>query len=392
MQLTGIEIEQLRDILCGIFDRDELKVLVRVALNVDLFTAFAGPDSSNQVVVFDLITALERRNLTVALLVDAWKRRSNNDELRNFCARCFPMVLSPPQADADQVIAVVNGVDELRRRLVDPAVKKRIAAAQPSLRRIGSLIEHMQSYKELHDCLHLIQVQFFRQILETARLLRTDPSASDTLDGYLAGLRSLAVQARSSVTRLENSPMNTSGQELRWINDLEAETIAGLNRAITSGDLLSAQRATVRLKSLLVIEPPRINQVLTSTATQLPLDQMIETLTQVLESLAPEDQSAQPLRDGLAGLQQLYPRLIGQISRHMQWQRVEQELWQADDELNQGSPESREEFTFFWPAIQSDVQSTGKRTGRVVGGYGCSPSQIGLFPLPSSRDASLFRS
>ncbi len=353
MPLNGPQIVELVDLLCALFSMTELERLVLASLNINLFEEYAAPNDSVSDAAFKLVKALERNNVTATLLAGVLKSRPLSKDFRAFCGRCAPELLAPPPAAAEQVAAVVAGVNDLRRRLAAPGVRGQVNASRADLEQIARLIPMMEQYKTLHDGLHTVLVRYYREVIEAARRFPPDPTAADTLDDYLVSLGTEAAKARATAEALPAG--DARGQELRWVREFEVDVIKGLRAALDNGDVLLAKMAKVRFKSLLIIEPPRINQLLTVTANQLPLDRLIDTLARVAET-APDDASARPLRDGLAGLRQLYPRLIGQIARHTQWQRVDKELWQAEDTLYQNGPEALEEFSSFWAVSQADVK------------------------------------
>lgn len=370
--LNGPQIEELVGILCEVFRPQlQLEMLVRVTLNVDLLTEFAeaGP---LRLMAFKLVQRLEQQGLTATLLRGALRMSGQNPRVVAFCMKVAPELLAPQASPVQQVAVVVTGLESLRARLGEPEVRDAVAASRDQWEQIGSRVDHLDRYKRLHDGLHMIQVSYYRQVVDAVKRFKTDPTVADTLDEYSDGLQTLSAQARATATSFPADDSGQRDEEVRWVNVLDAEVVANLKLARKTADVPRARMAAIRLKTLLTMESARVNHALTEVARQLPLNRLIETLGK-LAGPAPEDQ---PLRDGLAGLRQLYPRLVGQIAGHTQWQRVENELWQAEDGLDRDGPDGREEFTVLWPAIRGDVQAlidldraaewAGELTGRAA--------------------------
>lgn len=358
--LTGPQVDDLAGIIVQLFNASELKQLVRVALDIQLYNEVAAEGQPLRDTALALIGYLERRRITVTLLIAIVKLRPNVDSIQAFCQTNAPEALRPAASVSDQVGAVVAGVNEMRRHITEPAVRDKINASRPKLEQIGGLITWMGIYKNLHDCLHQVQVRYYKAVIDAARHFRAEPEnidIADELDGYVAGLRALVVQMRANANGLPADGAYARGQELQWIGEMETEAIGSIREAIDTKVGLPANRGALRLKSLLITEPSRINQMLTFTAAQLPLDQLIQTLDQVVTTLAARGADGQAIATALTGLQSLYPRLIGQIAQHTQWQRVEKELWHAADIVGLDTDEARDETSFFWTAIKADVQA-----------------------------------
>jgi hypothetical protein len=352
--LTGPQIDELVDILCEAFTPEENLVrLVRVALDVDLFTEFAGPRQPLRNVAFELVTRLEGRFLTSALLAGALRLAPGSARLTAFCQRVAPDLLAEPVPAVNAVAAVVEGIRSLRQRLQDPAIRAIVVASRDDLSNVDEKIERLEIYKSLHDALHHVQVQYYRGVVDTSRKLASDPTAPYTLDEYVTGIETLTVQARTAAVQLKKD--EDRAEEQRWIKNMDGDVIAPLRVAIRTRADMPARTGAVRLKLLLNLESARINRLLVETARSLPLHRLITTLAAV--EAPGGDASLAVIRNGLASLRMLYPRLIGQIARHTQWQRVEIELWQADDALHQSGSDGPTEFAILWPAIRLDVDT-----------------------------------
>lgn len=357
--LTGPAVQKLAGILCDLFQPEsELEKLVQVTLNRGLFTDFAGPHQPLRTVAFQLVTALEQEGLTAPLLHGALRASNRNPLLVEFCERLAPDLLKDQPPAAQQVASVVGGLNAVRARLADPGVRTAVVASRDQLEQIGDRTLRLDLYKRLHDGLHLIQVSYFRQVLDVIRRFKTDATAADTLDEYVSGLQTLSVQAAATAAAFPADGSGAREEELRWVTDLDREVIGKLQQALRAGDVKPAREAAGRLKTLLNFESARVNHALTEVARQLPLNRLIDTLRRVAESAVGAGPDGDPLRAGLDGLRQLYPRLIGQVAVHTQWQRVENALWLVGNDPDEGTADQRADFADVqWPTIKADVQA-----------------------------------
>jgi hypothetical protein len=355
--LDGTQTAELADALCAEFPSEaRLERLVLVTLNLGLFTDLVADGLPLRETAFKLVVALEQQGLTAPLVRGALRMSGGSPRLVAFCKHVAPELLAASVPAAEQVAAVVGGLNSLRARLAaDPHLRARVIASRGQLEQIGDRIQRLDLYKRLHDGLHMIQVSYYRQVVDAARRFTTDPTAADTLDEYLTGLSTLCAQARATAGAFPTDDPGLRDLELRWVNALDADVIANLRLALKTRDAVPARKAVLRLKTLLTLESARINHALTEVARQLPLKELIDALGRVAESARGDDRDGKPLTDGLAGLTQLYPRLIGHIAVHTQWQRAENELWLADDCLDRATPEGQEEFALLWPAVRDNV-------------------------------------
>lgn len=354
MALTGEQVDDLRKLLCSAFTARELEQLVRTTLGDRLYEEYAPQGLSGKDLCFELIEALERRGTTVVLLRGVLKARSARADVRETLARVCPEALRPAPDPRDQLREVVGGVDAAKTRLADPAVAAMIVGYRPALERTVAEIDLLARYKALHDCLHMVQLKHYRQVSEAARRFRADPLAFGTLDGYLAELRVIADEARSAAEGLPAASGGRRQEELAWVQELEA-VVAGLRAALDGLEDRAASDAVRKLKGLLRVEPFRINRLLALTAEQLPLDRVVEALDEVLARTAANDPAAAVLRGGSAALRAVIPLLMGRVTEHTRWQKIENDLWQAEESLHRGGEEDLEEFRFLWPAIKDQA-------------------------------------
>src|SRR4051812_19912824 len=85
--LTGSQIGEAVDIVCKLFDLDELKRLVLTKLDFDMFVEAASPKEPLRKNADDLITYLNQRSRVGEFLDHASRERPQEERLRQFLAR-----------------------------------------------------------------------------------------------------------------------------------------------------------------------------------------------------------------------------------------------------------------------------------------------------------------
>src|SRR5262249_9618777 len=148
---------------------------------------------------FELVTALEQKALTAPLLRGALRVSDRHPRLVRFCTLVAPELLTDPPPAAEQVAAVVSGLNSLRARAAaGPGVRATVLASRGQLEQIGAGVNRLHLYKRLHDGLHLILISYYRPVIAAARRFETDATAADELDEYVTGLRTVVAQTRAT--------------------------------------------------------------------------------------------------------------------------------------------------------------------------------------------------
>ncbi|HKB37972.1 MAG TPA: hypothetical protein VKD72_16110, partial [Gemmataceae bacterium] len=197
-------------------------------------------------------------------------------------------------------------------------------------------VGQLEVYKRLHELLHKVQFRLFYQLENAARRFKTDPVANDLLANYISDLRDRAKEARPLAGALPDLPA-ARGLEFVWITEFD-DTVAKLAAGRDALDDRQVLAGVRRLKSLLTVHPPRLNQLLALIAGTLPIRQLLDAFSAVIA--APDGAIAvRAARDGLVGLQ---PRLQAAVAEHTRWQELEKDLWLMENNLLDRAPQGRQ--------------------------------------------------
>jgi hypothetical protein len=352
VKLEGQAIGELSSLIASAFDRAELKFFLKVKLDFDLereLNTAAGDEN----LVFELVLALERRGVIVDFLRRVIEARPKRVDLIAAVERDCPEALLPgPDAKAT-ASAVAAGLDVVKAKLDNPAVRNLVAPHRDELVQLMEGIDVLANYKRLHDYLQTIQLTHQLQMVSDMQRLRSDEIAGTTLDAHVFDLNEICRKALAAAKALPDTAA-VQAAELRWIDKLKS-VIDQIQRAVDSLDDRGGARALRTLRLLIRPESYRINSLLSAAADRLPLERLISTVADVAKATAADGAATAELRAGLQSLQNMLPQLKGRVAEHNQWQDIEKEFILTDEFTDQGTPDSIQDFQDAWPAMRQSV-------------------------------------
>jgi hypothetical protein len=201
----------------------------------------------------------------------------------------------------------------------------------------------LQTYKNLHDTLQKIQVEY-DSIVDEVRRLRdggADRSGARLLKSLIGKISRFCQEASDAADVLDRIKAG-SGVERSWIRDVTS-TLENLEKAIQRLDKDDARSSVLTLRRILGQEPARVNSVIYATAERLTLNNLVQFLSKVasLPWLLPlEEKDIALSRLRLAGL---VGELGGLVAVHNRWQGIEKELWELDKEI-EATPNPTQDF------------------------------------------------
>ena len=140
---------------------------------------------------------------------------------------------------------------------------------------------------------------------------------------------------------------------MQWVAKLESADTE-LSKAVDDLDDHGAARAARSIRRVIRKEPFPINMLLTIVAQKLPLDELAQTIENVISAIATGGASPLELQDALRSLKNILPQLRGRVAEHRQWQEIENDFG-TPTTVSSGNSGLVEEFTESWPSIKSRV-------------------------------------
>jgi hypothetical protein len=336
--LTGPQIGEAVHLACKLFNKAEIKELCLVKLNVDLFAEAAAETAPLETIAYDLLGYVNRHGLVRDLLEALGNARPNDPGLRQLILRVEG---TPDAATAGEQV----GAFETALRVVtataktDSKFRETIGMSKVRFEVVRSELDRLARYKELHDCLHTLQMQL-PAINRAARSFPAEPVAGKELTLYVDQLARQARRARKS-----SAGLLTEAKELAWIEDFD-QALAAAQVAIRSAAAAPLGEAVDTLSRLLP-EAVRINEKMNGAACRLA--PALEELAKSLDDLPGRPPAAagagnggivDRLDAGVHALDGLAPQLAGLANTHDNWQEIETALSAAETAPN-GPPPQR---------------------------------------------------
>jgi hypothetical protein len=346
--VDGEDLGRLATAIKNAFNADELDQLVRITFSEGLYQSYVGRDLSDEVLVFKLLEALERRGTIVIFLRAVRLARPHKQDLIDLIGKLCPQSMNDPPPARAPIGIIITALQTLKDRVADPDVAGPLRSWRDKLDELADGFERLKAYKTLHDCLQTIQIQLYTIDLNKAR---DDPSA-------LLMLQNQALQfdiVTGSISRGAQSLPDTAlarRMEMKMVVDPLTQAVHQLRDAILDLDYHSAALALNTIRGLLRREPSRISGQLTAIAESLPISLLIEAIEQIIKKLNEQDPAMDVLNSALQSLHELLPRLQGQVSEHDMWQSIENELAAADQYIDRGSLDAMQDFQLHWKAVK----------------------------------------
>jgi hypothetical protein len=345
--LAPEQFEQLQGLLTAGFDKRDIEELVRKKLG-DRLENLVNPDQSTRGVVFELLTWIDKRDLhTLEVFLQGAIAERPGDALRAFCERGVPGALKPFDSQVF-VKNLTSGLNILIGMKDVPAVRETVGQVRAQLEATNEQIDILKKYKELHDCLHELEVRLSAIADVVARA--KEAAARRSLGIYAKDLRWLAERARGAIPNLPSK----QSEEI-WVPDLDtcAEDIESARVSIeTAHDRLASVPNKLRR---LLTEAPRINSALAQLADLLKLDSFSKTMDAIADRIRPDtrpdDVALLQLMTGSAAVNVLRSRITQLVHEHYEWQFLSTQLAAADT-----SPDHQPDLKIFrWSQFKTKL-------------------------------------
>lgn len=353
MPLKPDLIEPLSIEIARAFSIHDLERIMLKATGQGLFEVWVGQGLTLRQTAFDLLQRVDDSGLERIVLAEMRARRASDAALADLIDLACPEARLAMPATGQQVSVLITGLDSVRARLSDPVVHDRLSQSVSKLQQIVETIDCLHAYKSLHECLHQLQAKQFRALKEAAKNLPSQPDQAAELLAYRNQLRSACLIARQTVNELPDNPVLRKTETL-WIDVLEA---AGdqFHDAIDAGDPKAARSALRKIRAVMVTDPPRLNALIFTTATALPLDDLMNALRDVGGEDVPEIAAA------MNSLRMIGATIRAGVVEHREWQDADIRIAEIDQLFEHDSPDQLEEFATDWLELKAIVQDLAGR-------------------------------
>jgi hypothetical protein len=157
-----------------------------------------------------------------------------------------------------------------------------------------------------------------------------------------------------ATSEIERLPADSTARidEERWLEGL-GEVHRALTGARESGSVEAAKFALSDLRRLVRSKMLRLNLLLYDSARRLRIDVLIGHMRAFAASLDMEDPRAGQLRDAATRLLLLKSEIETLLTSHDDWQRIDEDLWTAEEDLVFGGEAefALHSFSRLWPVM-----------------------------------------
>lgn len=346
MTIAPALIEPLSRKIARIFTLNDLNLILLKTTGDRLYDLVArgSPDPDT---VSELVDRISARSIELAVFGEMLVQRPDDAELAALAEQAAPGVRRVPATTEANVASLVQGLDAVRAKLDDPAVRAALSSSKAELRVIASTIDSLDAYKALHECLHQLQAKQFRALREAARSLPDNPAQAAELRVFRNQLRNACLFAREAAAKLPDAPV-VRRTELLWIEELEQ---AGdeFHKAIQDRNADAARRALNRIARIMRSTPPRLNMLIFAIATELPLENLARALEQV--ATGPDG----PVSGALQALRLIIPAIRARVVEHKDWQEADVRIAELDQLVEHSSADLVDEFAEDWLELKAMV-------------------------------------
>jgi hypothetical protein len=223
-----------------------------------------------------------------------------------------------PQRDRDDAVKV--GFSALAEMMQTPEVHTAVIAFRIDFQATCMQINIITNYKEIHDQLHLLELNCYNQILQSSKSFPNNEVILTILSDNENFLQETIETIQDIVER-----KTISTQEDSWIQNLK-EAKSELHAAIDEQDLRKLQRTIWLLNRVLAIQPSRINTQLNAAARTLRLAslvQIMQTICSTQSDMPATQKKLSELQQGMQALTDLDQRLSALIITHDYWQELD---------------------------------------------------------------------
>lgn len=294
---------------------------------------------------------VEREGTVKAFLSMILEAQPSNAELRARIQRAMPELAAAARETKANVDLVVSSLNDTRQGLRDPAVRSAVATSRETLTTFASGVAVLDAYKNLHDCLHWIQVRRFYDLPTAASAMAADTAQVDKLKDFQVLLQTCVSLARPWAEMLPDDAL-LRATELAWIDKLQTAADK-FQEAVDDRDTPKT-RLMLRVVALtLEREPPRLNALIFLIAKRLPVQELIAAL----DTAGALDPAAKSMLTGACeALREIRATLVRRVVDHHLWQDADDGLWALDRVFAQSGNDVFGPFSLDWPAAKFMVK------------------------------------
>lgn len=255
-----------------------------------------------------------------------------------------------PADDEVKTSAALAGIEALIEVMNSPAVLRNAAAFKAVFRLSQRQIEILGYFKALHDLLHTFQISCYDRLWSLIRKFNynpEDPSLWDSDFDYDGSIVDTFVNL-DAVTKQQRQ---IGREAVPWVATLDGN-LRTLSVAVEKKCVAEINSAIRPIERVMSLQPILLNDRLVQAASQLPLQDLADALSNICDALEGEQQSPAKLRqfrEGAEALRALEESLTHLIDKHGAWQELDREIRDIEKSVFQDIGRVSE----YWPSIMA---------------------------------------
>lgn len=243
---------------------------------------------------------------------------------------------APKDLNISKDLAATEGLAALADFMSTPNIYEAVIVFRADFKLVCEQIERLSFYKGLHDLLHKLEIECYRNIVQEARRFPDDEMAITLLAEYEMALQGIIQEARRILSSHPAISKDTS-----WISKIDSAR-EELQGAIDAEDTRRLQKTIFLLTSFLADQPVRLNIRLTETAKTLRLSLLVDNLRSLLDPIthsALDRKKIQQFEDSINSLSDLDTQLTKLERIHDAWQIIDSILRRIETNLEKDTTE-----------------------------------------------------
>jgi hypothetical protein len=244
--------------------------------------------------------------------------------------------------------AVNLGLNALVELMQLPLVHTAVVVFRVDFEAACKQIDMIADHKDLHDLLHTLEFQCYNGIVQEASRFPDDETSLDILTDHLMTLQQLIRDIQKVVCR-----KTLATNEVTWFKKLEIAQ-ENLENALEKLDTTPLQETIRLMRSVLAVQPSRINTELNVVARTLRLSSLVTALKSIWESLSNSNLDQEKFgqfQEGVKTLAELEQRLAALVIGHDYWQEIDLELRRIEGNIDQ----ALDDLAISWPYLKKST-------------------------------------
>lgn len=344
-------VEPLQQLIGASFSFRELDLILNQSVGKPIIGEFASADWPPQRIAAAAVEGADRYGVERAFLTLLVQKRPRHEALQALIVRVPGMTVVPAQTQA-KVDVLVGELENTRRRLDNPDVRRAVGTIRGTLERCHGGVNELAAYKNLHDSLHQIQIRRTLDLDAVARIRTMDDGIRDRFREVQYALETAVTQARPNA---ETLPVDSVMRDVEcaWIERLDG-VAARLQAAIDEPKEIAGLGLALRpLARILEQEPTRLNRLIFFATKRLPLGELVTGLAAAATSAPVAGTTLAPASEALADVR---VRLLSRVVEHNLWQEADDGLWTLDRAFALSPADAPQAFAFDWPSTKAAIR------------------------------------